>query len=45
MTHSFWKSKWFAFGIALIPFAAGSLMTAAGVGCIDAMQADGSSGF
>jgi hypothetical protein len=44
MTHSFWKSKWFAFGIALISFAGGSLMTA-GVGRIDAVRADGSRFF
>jgi hypothetical protein len=41
MTHSFWKSQWFAFGSALVSFAAGSLMTA-GVGRIHAVQADGS---
>lgn len=44
MTHSFWKSKWFASGIALISFAAGSLMTS-GVARIDGVQADGSRFF
>jgi NIPSNAP len=40
MTVSFWQSKWFAFGAALISFAAGSLITARMVG-IDQVQADG----
>jgi NIPSNAP len=41
MTVSFWKSKWFIFGIALISFAAGSLVTAR-VARIDRVWADSS---
>jgi hypothetical protein len=41
MTVSFWKSKWFVFGIALISFAAGSLVTAR-VARIDRVRADSS---
>jgi NIPSNAP protein len=41
MTFSFWKSKWFVFGIALISFAAGSLVTAR-VARIDRVRADSS---